>query len=53
MQRAYFSHPLRGLIVASMGYTENEAIYMLIAEQCNFLIMYVNEHTCWINFVQI
>lgn len=45
--------PLRGLIVASMGCMLNEAIYMLIAMQGNFLIMYVNEHIGWIYVGQI
>lgn len=53
MEAAYFLHPLRGLIVASMGWMVNEAIYMLIAMQGNFLIMYVNEHIGWIYVGQI
>lgn len=53
MERAYSLRPLRGFIVASMGWMVNEAIYMLIAMQGNFLIMYVNEHICWIYVGQI
>lgn len=36
-----------------MGWMVNEAIYMLIAMQGNFLIMYVNEHIGWIYVGQI
>lgn len=48
METGYSLCCLRSLIVASIGWMVNEAIYMLIAMQGNFLIMYVNEHICWI-----
>lgn len=48
LRRKLISCSRRALIVASMGWMVNEAIYMLMAMRGNFLIMYVNEHIGWI-----
>lgn len=48
-----FLTPFERFDFASMGWMVNEAIYMLIAMQGNFLIMYVNEHIGWIYVGQI